>query len=433
MATAAQRITLAAQPSQSRKEISYTRKTPLSTPVVTSGEPTFGGPHIIADQGIDTVHSSVAYNFMWEEYLVVWGNDRPGNDDIYAQLVSARGINIDKWRAIAAGQGLERRYPDVTFNPNWNEYLVVWEQEDQTSLSSSIRGQRVDSNGIPVGPEIIISEVGPYAGFKPAVVHGFSAGIYLVVWTNHTQGSVSNDIKGQLVSNDGSLIAKNFDVAQGNWTYSFGAPDIAYNRRQNEYLVVYQRLEKTPVLNDICAQIVRPDGTMPPAPIEIAKYTVSSTEPAVSAIPTATPKGQFLVVWQIEYAPGDRDIMGRFVFGDGNADPNDFNIINTTEDQINPGVAGSEEGNQYLVTWSETPGVLTYIYGRTVSPTGQLADPPSFIGGFLADESAVSSGRGTDFLVTYDDPVFEPNRDIWGRLWGERWHLFMPLSLRNTP
>jgi hypothetical protein len=61
----------------------------------------------------EAVGSSIAYNSNRDEYLVVWWNDRPGNDDIYGRRVSGDGALIGDWFAIAAGAGHERQHPDV--------------------------------------------------------------------------------------------------------------------------------------------------------------------------------------------------------------------------------------------------------------------------------------------------------------------------------
>lgn len=73
-----------------------------------------GSRFVVADQSVDTVNSKVAYNSQDQEYLVVWRNDRPANDDIYAQRVSKNGTLVGPWFSVAAGAGVERYYPHVT-------------------------------------------------------------------------------------------------------------------------------------------------------------------------------------------------------------------------------------------------------------------------------------------------------------------------------
>ncbi|HDN78827.1 MAG TPA: hypothetical protein ENG33_00005, partial [Chloroflexi bacterium] len=60
------------------------------TATAIAGSP-IGSSVNISNQSVDAVYGSVAYNPDWQEYLVVWYNDRPGNDDIQAQRVSKDG------------------------------------------------------------------------------------------------------------------------------------------------------------------------------------------------------------------------------------------------------------------------------------------------------------------------------------------------------
>lgn len=388
-----------------------------------------GGPFLIGDQPVDAVYPAVAYNTDWQQYLVVWFNDRPGNDDVYGQLLDRQGGLIGGWRAIAAGQGMERRYPDVAYNTKAKEYLVVWEQYDPGSGEYSILGKRVAADGEPLGGEIPISEAGPYSGVRPAVGYAYTSDRYLVVWENLTQGSVSNDIKGQVLGSGGALEGGNFFIAQGTWQFSMERPDLAYNRRGNGYLVVWQQLDKNISIYDIYGRLVHGDGNpMPPESIELNRVSWSSMVPAVAAIPTVTALGQYFVVWEAHFAPGDRNIAGRAVAGDGTPQPS-FHIAASGMEEYRPTVAGNENNQEYLVAWSRPLGYWL-IYGRTVSSVGPLTKEVRLGGYQWAEKAAAAGGSLGDFLVAYDDPPpWSMNRNVYGRLWGNR--VYLPLVVRH--
>ena len=82
----------------------------LPGPMAHAGRP-IGLPFVVGDEVVPTVEPAVAYNTIWDEYLVVWQNDRPGNDDIYAQRVDKDGALLGGRRVITWGTGTERRYP----------------------------------------------------------------------------------------------------------------------------------------------------------------------------------------------------------------------------------------------------------------------------------------------------------------------------------
>jgi hypothetical protein len=389
-----------------------------------------GTPFVIGDQPVDAVYPAVAHSSIFDDYLVVWHRDHPGNDDdVYGQLVNPDGsLSGGRW-AIAAGLGpAQRRHPDVTFNPNWNEYLVVWEQHDPNSGATSIRGRRVQSTGEPVGAEILISGPGPRSVSRPQVAHAFTSGTYLVVWENHTQGSVSNDVVGQVVGNDGSLMGANMTIAQGSWTASMERPDLAYNRTLNEFLVVWQQ-DNGAGRYDVYGRKVTGGGVLLfPESVEIARYTVSSTAPAVAAIPKPIGQGRYLVAWELQYTLGNKQIMARVVHGDGSMVTPGFYVAAAPVDEFHPAVAGNEHGKRFLVSWTTADMSLLLCHARELTLQGEPASGDPVLAEVFADHSAVADGPLSDFLVVFDGQTLVGNVDIHGRLWGN--HVYLPLLQR---
>ena len=102
---------------------------PLTDSVPLSGQ--IGYNFTIRNEiGLVEEKPSVAYSSDRQEYLVVWYNDRPGNDDIRAQRVSKNGTLVGGPFYVSAGAGADRRYPTVAYNSKNGQYLVVWEHND---------------------------------------------------------------------------------------------------------------------------------------------------------------------------------------------------------------------------------------------------------------------------------------------------------------
>jgi hypothetical protein len=120
---------------------------------------TFDISNLTATEALDP---SIAYNSNRGEYLVVWWNDRPENDDIYGRRVSGDGALVGDWFAIAAGADHERQYPDVAYNSQSDEYLVVWQDDNHISGAVSICGQRVSATGQLLDEEISIGGQGDW-------------------------------------------------------------------------------------------------------------------------------------------------------------------------------------------------------------------------------------------------------------------------------
>lgn len=396
-----------------------------------AGSPIGSAAFRISDQSVDAVHPSVAYNSTRREYLVVWHNDRPGNDDIQAQRLSATGARMGAAFYISAGPGAERRFADVAYNSADDEYLVTWVHND--GMWDSIMARRVSGTGQVLGTaEIAItSPTNLSTPAAPAVAYASTANRYLVVWSEVFHPTVAQSIRGQVISPVGGLEGASFAISEGSEVRR--APDIAYNRGRNEYLVVWQ-IQAGGQPKDIHARRVTGTGQpLQPAAIEVARYTADSTSPAVAAIATAGADGVYLVAWQLQYAPGDSDVYAREVRGDGTVSPV-VQLASSGANEVSPCVAGSESGGQFLVPWAEQAGGLptltSPIMARTQAATTALAGAPASVGGSSAANPDAIAGPGGDFLVAFDDATpGASNRDVYGRLWGGR--TYLPIGLRN--
>jgi hypothetical protein len=396
--------------------------------VAYAGQPVGSTIFIYTDttDNADQVHSAVAYNSAWEEYLVVWWNDRPGRDDIYGQRVSRDGMPIGHWFPVFDNPGPEMRYPDVAYNIERNEYLVVWEQEDGTL--PNIRGRVLSAEGDRLGKELVLgSGSGLRSRSRPAVAYASTSDRYLVVWTSHVLGSVSNDIEGQSLLGSGEPTGGNFLIAEGTWQATPEQPDLAYNRSRNEYLVAWQQMS---VDYDIYGRRVQGSGApMGPGPFVISAQSGDDTAPAVAAIPTIPNEGQYLVVWASPWSPANVDIYGRRIRGDGSSEGPILWIAPVGGNAANPAVAGSEGAGQYLVAWNEVifpPDPYSGVRARALTLQGELLGEGAWLWWFYSDHPAVASGPLGDFLVTFD--ALEVDRGIYGQLWGNR--SYLPLMVR---
>lgn len=404
----------------------------LTSPsAVNAGSPV-GNSFAIRAEAEQEVDPAVAYNSQWGEYLVVFWNDRPGNDDIRAERVGQDGRLLGgRW--IAAGSGAERRYPDVAYNSQRNEYLITWAEE--SGGYSFIRTQRftADLQPQPEGVQTLIAGIiGSYTSINPAVAYAFTADKYLVVWElefNMPPAPPATSIAGHMINGDGTKDGSSFDISLDSGGSPRRNPDVAYNRHANRYLVVWQ--QAAGALWDIHGQQVHGGGGLYQGDITIACYAVSSTAPAVAAIPTTPTNDKFLVVWELRYAPNDRDIQGRLVGEDGTLGAVFWISWASGIDESSPAIVGSESNLQYFVTWRHPQGIVDKpIKGRAISYTGMLLGQEAVFSGVNANLPAVAAGPTGDFLVAWQDqPVGATNTNIYGQLWGNR--LYLPLVVRN--
>jgi hypothetical protein len=402
-----------------------------------------GGPvgsgFLINAETDDQVFPAIAYNPERQEYLVVWNHDRPHpqDDDIYAQRVAWNGRLVGP-RFAVTGPGAQCRYPDVVYNPTQKQYLVVWEEYDGTRFR--IQGQRLTDTGQLVTPRIPISDPDSQGCYRPAVAYALVADRYLVVW--NTSQTTGDGIEGQALSTTGALLGSNLVIAAGTEQLGYHYnPDVAYNRSRDEYLVVWQRESVSPYAAAIYGRRVEGSGTpMGTGGFPIYGQSDFDALPAVAAIPTELNQGRYLVVWEHRASfTGNGRIYAQRLKGDGSPDSTvlPLSAPSTSEDDGVAVTAGSEGGREFLVAWTHEWGGGTTLNNRarTVPLVGSALGAETDLGsGSMANAwvppSAVAAGRLGDFLLAYEHlDSVGASSAIYGRLWGTWVHV--PLVIRR--
>jgi len=118
-----------------------------------SGEISIGRPDKTGDQ----VNPAVAYNYLADEYLVVYENRWFDTKDIDAQRVRASDGAVQSWRNIATGQGEFRHFPDVASSPGDDHYLITyWYQPGNSTDPGDVKGKVISANMSTLSGEIDI-------------------------------------------------------------------------------------------------------------------------------------------------------------------------------------------------------------------------------------------------------------------------------------
>src|SRR5262245_10111378 len=143
--------------------------------------------------------------------------------------------------------------PAVAYNPTNNEYLVVWEgNENPAGYEVEIHGQRLNAaTGAEVGAnDFRISDMGPdgdgrFSAIEAAVAYNSTDNEYLVVWGASDPTVEENEIFGQrLDAATGTEVGTNdFRISDmgpdGDPNFDGSTPAVAYNPTNNEYLVTW--------------------------------------------------------------------------------------------------------------------------------------------------------------------------------------------------
>jgi hypothetical protein len=387
-----------------------------------------GTSFVIGDETVDTKNPAVAYNSQRQEYLVVWWNDRAGCDDIYGRRVSKNGASLGSRFTIAAGCLSERRYPDVAYNSQANEYLVVWEEDEL-----DIVGQRIPATGGTTGAAFDIAlGVSSYPRYnEPVVEYASTENKYLVVFQSYSP-TTGYSIMALALNNDGPAWGTSFEVEPLSASKKF-YPDLAYNHMRNEFLVVWGQWN--PSQYDIRGRRVKMAGgagTLGSAFWFSCDPSRDDFAPAVAAVPQS-PSGQYLVAWEYWSNLNNYDIWAQRVAGLGTLEGSAFSVYASAQSDLRPAVAGSNSNQQYMVTWTSPVGLplpnppFVGIFGRSIATDGSFLSGTTWIAGLFADNSAVVSGPVGDTLIAFEDTP-SSGQDIWGQLLGNR--VYLPLAVK---
>ena len=237
----------------------------------------------------------------------------------------------------------------IAYNPEDNEYLVVWETDALTEAKGihDIYGQRLNgSTGQPIGIALRISNLSDAGkdrnSNEPAAVYNSTSHEYLVVWHGSgfygTEDKVS-EIYGQRLSREGKELGTDFRVSN---TTDLGKVNTSFVRTSTQ--------------------------------ADVAWNSVSN---------------QYLVVWKGMGQPEDlvkMEIYGQLLKGNGDALGNDFRISETTNQGNNfhadaPAVAYSSGNNQYLVVWSGgfKKESQSEVWGRGITEKGTVLAGGDFL------------------------------------------------------
>ena len=406
-------------------------------------------------------HAS-ATNEISGEYLVVWAADdqdvegiADGETEIYGQLVSNKGVIRSHFRISDAGgtgslSGFART-PDVVWNAEENEYLVVWRGVDpDTDAESEIYGQLINDRGEEIGEnDFRISNTGSEGdedarAYSPTATWNEVTGEYLVAWSAHdpdVHSPFQLDIVGQRLDASGDEVGVNdFPISQleeGEFSVHVES-EVAVNRRTGEYLVSWVALNNNGDLLE--GQMLDADGS------EIGEnnFKISNGDGIDVLHPSIAYNSQendFLVTWagtnrDIGLAGGETEIFGQIVTATGTPTLGDDLMISSTGgigdarwSANAPSVAWNSSQNEYLVSWhATTPGSddvgvrPSQIFAQRVGSDGQEKGVNDFriskAGPAVLDAIAPSvswTGNTNEYFVTWRANQSDDNHEIVGQ------------------
>jgi hypothetical protein len=307
-------------------------------------------------------HPDVVYSGDHDQYLVVYDD---GAGDIEGQFVS--GTCCAQVGCIGAPFTISTDRPDLEYDPavaynrhsDHQDYLVVW--ADTAGLPShwAIYARQVLSMTQLPNPSFAITDTASAWNYEPDVAYNLNMNEYLVVYTSDPSKAMdpnARDVYGRRVYNTGGpgLLAEH--PIDATWN-SQDSPSVAAYRLNytTPYLVVYEDDWNDPA-GDVRGYLLFTDG-LPSTLLNIDTTPgVQEGEPDVTS---SEPSGGFTIVWSRH--DFDWDIYGRRVGGTGDMEPT-FRVYVGSDDQMEAAVAGGSPTP--LAVWQSSNGSDWDIYGR---------------------------------------------------------------------
>jgi hypothetical protein len=252
-----------------------------------------GIPLLTTDFAIMTAGMEVAvvHNSHTLGYLVT-GRHYPGTKEIRAQRVTRYGNLLGTVTTVAPS---DRIPGEAAYDPGNNRYLMVY--VDQTSGSAGVVGRFILDDGTVWGTPFSIASEFPQT---PQIAHDPIKGRFLVVFRSVADAR----LRGQLITFNGHLIGDNFTVHSS--PNSDAIPDLAYSTAKRAYVVTWK--------NDadrILAKVVTADGEVSNEWLRVS----GSTSTSGPKIAYNSREDEFLVVWADDrnVAPGHMEIFGQVI------------------------------------------------------------------------------------------------------------------------
>lgn len=301
------------------------------------GSPTAIGPigFVVSDRFGNQENPAVDYNrhASYEDFFVVWEDVNtawvPAHEEIWGQRVagvSGGGLSGGDLLGGNFGVGSSgvNTEPDVAYNLNMNEYLVVFTRQTASGQPKDVFGRRVTRDGVLLTETAIDSSAEDQMNPAVAAYRLNMATPYLVVFDDYWNDA-SGDVRGYLVNQTGEPTLL-LNIAHQNGVQE-ASPALVSDEDLGGYFVVWTQFGND---WDVFATRISHEGLVEPfSNISVHGPTAvpcNETAPAVAAGP---PLG--LAVWQDSCLGGSGPlrIVGRFLSG-GFVFADNFELGDTT-------------------------------------------------------------------------------------------------------
>ncbi len=267
--------------------------------------------------------------------------------------------------------------------------VVVW-TDTVTPTNHDIYAQRLNSAGLKIGPEIIVSNSPDDEGSPSVAID--NQGDFVVAWTQ-TQPNGNTNILAQKFNPSGNAVGGIVPVAVG--TFAQTDPHVAMDAA-GDFVVAYTR--NTNNNNpDIFAKLYNVNEQL----VSVVSVATTSSAETNSSV-AMTPDGRFDVAYQIALPGNNETILNAY-----SAQGALLEARTIAFDATNPSVSVDNAGNA-VVAWQQYSSSSSDVLARRVSSSGVLGPvlniaTPSYPNVYYENPSVALTRDGSGaFVVAYD-------------------------------
>lgn len=336
-------------------------------------DPMIGDPTLVSDPRAVQDEFALAYNPDADEYLVVWGGYDTGgaSQDIQGQRLAADGTFLGGVITVTNAVA-DQKLPAIIYNGIRHEYLVVW-SDYRDDPDGDIYARRLSADGSLLGGDFLVAGTEALQD-TPAVAYNPNDDVYLTVWRDKESGTVQ--LYGQIISASGVLSGNH--IVLYNQSGEVRQPRVAYNASSGEFVAVWSHHDSAIYgqwLSGTGQLLDNPDTTAderdPAVPYVINDDVENQYQPAL-AVDSST--GTMLVSWSDKRSDRRGDIYGQLMTAGRVLSGTDFLVggtANATQNQV--AVAYNATQDAYLTIWRDYRNHRVDLYGQFIHPTGVLS------------------------------------------------------------
>jgi hypothetical protein len=300
------------------------------------------------DSNVATQYPSVAVH-EGGGYAVAWSTGVLNNHDVFLRHFDAFGVPIDSARVVNDVTIKPQQYPTICRGPHRQE-VVVWEDERTYRNRPDIYLQRIDSTGLPVGPNLLINR-GETHQFYPSVACG-STGHASIVWREARYRSQDPlHVYYQHFGPNGVPIGANRDLGVGF------SPSVAI-ASTNESIVVW-------TYGFVYAELIDQTGT------SLGARPISASSSLVGGPLAARAGGHWVVAWS-DSRSGLSDVYGRILDSVGQPIGNELRLDDSPDGNQSPCSITSDLDGSFIIGWTDRrDGGVCSAYLRRFDSLGQ--------------------------------------------------------------